>query len=288
MSSVTTKDGTEIFYQDWGDGPPVVFSHGWPLTSDAFAQQMFFLASHGYRCVAHDRRGHGRSSPSWSGHDLDTYADDLATLVDALDIEGATLVGHSIGSGEILRYVGRYGTKRTARLVLISAIAPRTRLPSSAAPAQRAEVFDRLRGTLLHDRPHLWRELSLPFYGFNRAGITASAGVRDAFWLQAMSCGLPGAYFSIELLQDADVSRDLQAIDVPTLILHGDDDQLVPAESARVYARLIKNSTLQILSGAPHGLVHHARGAHQRIVAGLSGDAVLMRHGGSPSAQRAP
>ena len=178
MRSVTTKDGTEIVYQDWGDGPPVVFSHGWPLTSDAFEDQMFFLASHGYRCVAHDRRGHGRSGPSWAGHDLDTYADDLATLVDALDLEGATLVGHSIGSGEILRYVGRYGTKRVARLVLISAIAPRSTLPDAAALEERTAMLEHLRAGLLRDRSQLWAELGLPFYGYNRPAARPSASHR--------------------------------------------------------------------------------------------------------------
>ncbi len=245
----------QLYFKDWGSGQPIVFSHGWPLSADAWEDQMFFLASRGYRCIAHDRRGHGRSTQTWGGNDLDTYADDLAKLCDALDLNNAIHVGHSTGGGEVARYIGRHGTKRVAKAVLIGAIPP-LMLKTPANPAgSPIEVFDQLRAAVLADRPKFWKDLSLPFYGYNRPGAKVSEGVRESFWLQSMMCGFPGSYFCIKAFSETDQNEDLKKFDVPTLIIHGDDDQIVPiGASAMLSSKIVKNAQLRIYKGAPHGL----------------------------------
>jgi non-heme chloroperoxidase len=255
MSFITTKDGTEIYYKDWGSGQPVVFSHGWPLSSDAFEDQMFYLANRGYRCIAHDRRGHGRSSQPWHGNDLDTYADDLAALTEALDLKNAVHVGHSTGGGEVTRYIGRHGTKRVAKAMLIGAIPP-VMVKSASNPAGTPiEEFDKLRALVQADRSAFWRDLSLPFYGYNRPEAKISEGVRESFWLQSMMAGFPASYFCIKAFSETDLTEDLKRIDVPTYFLHGDDDQIVPYQDAAVLAvKLVKGAKLKIVKGAPHGM----------------------------------
>lgn len=261
MPIITTKDGVHIHYKDWGTGQPVVFSHGWPLSADAWEDQMIFLADRGYRCIAHDRRGHGRSSQPWDGNEMNTYADDLATLVEALDLKNAIHVGHSTGGGEVARYIGRHGTKRVAKAVLIGAVPP-LMLKTAANPGGTPlEAFDQIRQAVLDDRSQFWKELSVPFYGANRAGAKVSQGLRDSFWLQGMLAGHKAVYDCIKAFSETDFTDDLKKFDVPTLILHGDDDQIVPiSDSAMLSAKLVKGATLKVIPGAPHGMCSTLKG----------------------------
>jgi non-heme chloroperoxidase len=255
MSTITTNDGTQIYYKNWGAGPPVVFSHGWPLSADAWESQMLYLAANGYRCIAHDRRGHGRSSQPWNGNEMDTYADDLSELIEKLDLSGATLVGHSAGGGEVARYIGRHGTKRVARAVLVSAVPP-LMLKTPANPAGLPiQTFDEIRAGVVADRSQFFRELTMPFFGANRPGAKVSQGVRDAFWFRGMQGGLKNQFDCIKAFSETDFTGDLKKFDVPTLIIHNDDDQIVPiGASAHVSSKLIKYATLKVYPGASHGL----------------------------------
>lgn len=255
MATITTKDGTQIYYKDWGTGQPVVFSHGWPLSADAWEDQMIFLADRGYRCIAHDRRGHGRSSQPWAGNDMNTYADDLATLVEKLDLTNAIHVGHSTGGGEVARYIGRHGIRRVAKAVLIGAVPPLMLKTAGNPGGTPIEAFDQIRAAVLADRSSFWKELAVPFYGFNRPGAKTSQGLIDSFWLQGMQAGHKAVYDCIKAFSETDQTEDLKRFDVPTLILHGDDDQIVPInDSARLSAKIVKDGTLKVIPGAPHGM----------------------------------
>ena len=255
MSTITSKDGTEIYYKEWGEGPVVTFSHGWPLNSDAWDGQMLFLAQNGYRVVAHDRRGHGRSSQASSGNDMNGYADDLAAIIEALDLRSATLIGHSTGGGEVTRYIGRHGSKRVAKVVLVAAVPP-IMLKTQANPeGLPMEVFDGLRAGLVKDRSQFYRDLAIQFYGANRPGANVSQGTLDQFWLWSMQAGLKNAYESIKAFSETDFTEDLKKIDVPALVLHGEDDQIVPVkDSAKKSAKLIKGAKEIYYPGAPHGI----------------------------------
>ena len=256
MNTIITRDGTQLYYKDWGSGQPVVFSHGWPLTSDSWESQMFCLASNGYRCIAHDRRGHGRSSQSWQGNDMDTYADDLAALIETLDLKRAVVIGFSTGGGEVARYLGRHGTQRVAKAALVSAVPP-LMLKTPANPGGLPlEVFDGIRAASMANRSQLYKDLAGgPFFGFNRPGAKVSQGLIDWFWLQGIMGGHKNTYDCIKAFSETDFTEDLKKIDVPTLVIHGDDDQIVPIDAAgRASARIIKHAKLIVYPGAPHGL----------------------------------
>jgi non-heme chloroperoxidase len=255
MSYFTAKDGTRIFYKDWGQGPVVTFSHGWPLNADAWDRQMLHLAEHGYRVIAHDRRGHGRSGQPWTGNDMDAYADDLATLIGTLGLDDVTLVGHSTGGGEVVRYVARHGSARVARLVLVSAVPPLMLRTVANAEGQPIAVFDELRSSVLQDRSQFYQDLAIPFFGANRPDARVSRGVLDEFWLWSMQCGLKAAHDCIKAFSETDFTEDLAAIDVPTLIVHGDDDQIVPVQDSAVKSEaLVADAKALYYPGAPHGL----------------------------------
>ncbi len=256
MGTITTKDGTQLYYKDWGVGRPIVFSHGWPLSSDSWESQMLYLAEHGFRCIAHDRRGHGRSSQPWNGNDMDTYADDLAQVIETLGVQDATLVGFSTGGGEVARYIGRHGTRRVKQAALVSAVTPLMLKTANNPEGTPREVFDGLRAASLADRSKLYRDLaSGPFFGFNRPGANVSQGMIDSFWLQGMQSGHKNAYDSIRAFSETDLSDDLRKFDVPTLIIHGDDDQIVPIVAAGARSsKLVKNARYEVYAGAPHGL----------------------------------
>ncbi|MFA6015371.1 MAG: alpha/beta hydrolase [Gallionellaceae bacterium] len=255
MSSITTQDGTEIYYKDWGTGRAVVFCHGWPLNADAWESQMVFLAANGYRCIAHDRRGHGRSSQPYDGNDMDTYADDLSALIEKLDLTGITLVGHSTGGGEVARYIGRHGTTRVAKAVLLGSVTPLMLKTDTNPDGLAIETFSKIRSGVAADRSQFFKDLTTPFYGANRPGAKISQGVHDAFWLQGMQGGLKNELDCIEAFSETNFTDDLKKFDVPTLIIHGDDDQIVPiGASALATSKIIKHAILKVYAGAPHGL----------------------------------
>jgi non-heme chloroperoxidase len=255
MATITTRDGTSIFYKDWGQGQPILFSHGWPLNADAWDEQLMHFASNGYRVIAHDRRGHGRSSQPWNGNDMDTYSDDLAALIEKLELKNMVIVGHSTGGGEVTRYLGRHGTQRVAKAVLVSAIPP-VMIKSAANPGGLPRsAFDEIRKGVGTNRSQYYEDLSAPFFGANRHDSKVSKGLRDQFWLQSMQCGIRGAYECIKVFSETDLTEDLKKIDVPTLIIHGEEDQIVPIDdAARLSAKIVKRAELNVYAGAPHGL----------------------------------
>ena len=261
MPTMTTQDGTQIYYKDWGSGPPVVFSHGWPLSADAWEDQMLFLAANGFRCIAHDRRGHGRSSQPWNGNDMDTFADDLAALVETLGLTGAIHVGHSMGGGEVARYIGRHGTKRVAKAVLIGAVPPLMLKTAGNPGGLPMQAFDDIRAAVLADRSQFLTDFAGPFYGANRPGAKVSQGLRDSFWLQGMQAGFKAVFDCIKAFSETSFTDDLKKFNVPTLILHGDDDQIVPiGDSALLSSKIVKGARLEVLAGAPHGLCSTHKG----------------------------
>jgi non-heme chloroperoxidase len=280
MMYLTLRDGTQLYYKDWGTGQPVVFSHGWPLSADAWEDQMLFLAAHGYRCIAHDRRGHGRSSQPWDGNDMDTYADDLAELVGHLDLRDAIHVGHSTGGGEVARYIGRHGTERVAKAVLISSVPP-IMLKTPANPGGLPmETFDQIRASIQADRSQFWKDLSAPFFGANRQGSKVSQGLRDSFWLQGMVAGIKACYDCVKAFSETDFTEDLKKMNVPTLFIHGDDDQIVPiADASMLAVKLVPNGRLEVYKGAPHGLPSTLK---DRV------NADLLTFFGAPVPDRAP
>jgi non-heme chloroperoxidase len=256
MPTITTKDGAQIFYKDWGSGQPVVFSHGWPLNADAWDEQLFLFATNGFRAIAHDRRGHGRSSQTWNGNDMDTYADDLATLVETLGLTNVIHVGHSTGGGEVTRYIGRHGTTRVAKAVLVDAVTPGMLKTPKNPDGMPLQIFDQLRAGLLADTSQFWKDFSQPFYGANRPGAKVSAGILESFWLLSMQCCLAAAYECIKAFSESDFTEDVKKFDIPTLIIHGDDDQIVPISVGGLRSsKMIKGATLRVYQGAPHGLM---------------------------------
>lgn len=269
MEAIRAKDGASIFFKDWGKGSPIVFSHGWPLNGDAWDEQLLFFASNGYRAIAHDRRGHGRSSQTWDGNDMDTYADDLASLIERLELEKVMLVAHSTGGGEVTRYLGRHGTRRVSKVVLIGAVPPRLLKSASNPDGIPLSVFDDIRAAVAKDRSRFYEEFAVPFYGANRPGSKVSDGLRRQFWLQCMQVGLRGSFECIEAFSETDFTEDLKRIDVPTLFIHGDDDQIVPlAASAKLATKLVKGSELKVYPGAPHGLsATHREQLHADLLA---------------------
>jgi non-heme chloroperoxidase len=271
MNTFTTKDGTSIFYKDWGTGPVVTFSHGWPLSADAWDAQMLFLGQNGYRVIAHDRRGHGRSGQTWQGNNMDQYADDLAELLEHLDVKNATMVGHSTGGGEVVRYIARHGQKRVEKVVLIASVPPLMLKTEKNPGGLPLSVFDDIRTGVTKDRSQFFKDLSLPFYGYNKPGAKASDGVRESFWLQGVQSSIIGAYDCIKAFSETDQTEDLKKIDVPTLVIQGDADQIVPIDdSGRLSAKLVKNGTLKVIPGAPHGLcTTHADVINQELLAFL-------------------
>src|ERR1700690_74457 len=255
MPTITTKDGTTIFYKDWGTGQPIVFSHGWPLTADDWDGQMLFFGERGYRVIAHDRRGHGRASQTWDGNEMNTYADDLAQLFDTLDLKNAIMVGHSTGGGEVARYLGRHGSKRVAKAALISARPPLMQKTDKNPTGQPVAAFDALRTALAANRPQFYKDITLPFYGYNRPGAKISEGIREHWWLQGMVGGMKAHYDCIKAFSETDFTEDLKKIDIPVIVMHGEDDQIVPIDAAGLMsAKLLKNATLKVYSGLPHGM----------------------------------
>ena len=280
MNTFTTKDGTPIYYKDWGTGPVVVFSHGWPLNADAWDAQMLFLGQRGYRLIAHDRRGHGRSGQTWHGNNMDQYADDLAELMEHLDLKDATMVGHSTGGGEVVRYIARHGQKRVAKVVLIAAVPPLMLKTEKNPGGLPLSVFDDNRAGVVKDRSQFFKDLSLPFYGYNKPGAKVSEGVRESFWLQGMQASIVGAYECIKAFSETDQTEDLKQIDVPALVIQGDADQVVPIDdSGRLSSKLMKNAALKVIAGAPHGLcTTHADVVNQELLAFLEKKACAAGH----------
>ena len=272
MNTFTTKDGTSIFYKDWGTGPVVTFSHGWPLSADAWDAQMLFLGKQGYRVIAHDRRGHGRSGQTWDGNNMEQYADDLAELLNALDVRGATMVGHSTGGGEVVRYIGKYGNARVAGAVLISSVPPLMLKTEKNPGGLPLSAFDEIRANIVADRSQFFRDLSIPFYGYNKPGAKASEGVREEFFRIGMQSSVIAAYDCVKAFSETDFNEDLKKIDVPTLLIHGDADQIVPIDDAsKLTAKIVRGATLKIIPGAPHGLcTTHADKINQELLAFLA------------------